>query len=189
MNHDELSDDLHEDEPAADADAGDKWILMLDPGWQPTAAESEPPMSMVVGGWFDSEDDEGSAVFQPNAGYEPSDPSFPTDPMDAVLRLAARGEVDGDDVLSALSSIDYWVALDERGDAMVVPAPDGVPSLVAVTAPQHRDQLDVPGWAELTINDVAAMLPEDGVDLLLNPLGPAAMRLMAAEVKAAVVRQ
>jgi hypothetical protein len=164
------------------SDVDDHWVFVLDPAWQTPDDEFEPPPSAVVGGWF-VDDVVTEPMFRPNPAYEPSEPDLPTDPVDAMLQLAARGEVGGAEVLSVLRTIDYWVALDETGRALVGLAPDDVPSVLAVTAPVHRSRVDVPDWVEVSVDVLADMLPGDGIDLLLNPNGPASMRLVAAEFK------
>lgn len=160
----------------------DEWIFMIDPAWQPTEDDREPPVEAVVGGWFVDEDGV-TGMFRPNPAYEPSLPDLPTDPVDAMLQLVARGEAEGDEVLSVLGDVIYGVALDERGGLAVAPAPDEVLSVLVTTAPAHRARVDVPGWEEMTVGELADLLPDEGIDVLLNPGAPTSMRLVAGAVK------
>lgn len=43
--------------------------------------------------------------------------------------------------------------------------------------------MNVPGWREVTLVELAETLPPEGVDVLLNPGAPASMRLAAAAVR------
>lgn len=160
----------------------DEWIFMIDPAWQPAEDDQEPPVEAVVGGWFVDENGV-TGRFRPNPAYQPSLPDLPTDPVDAMLQLVARGEAQGDEVLSVLGDVIYGVALDERGALAVAPAPDEVLSVLVTTAPAHRARVDVPGWEEMTVGELAELLPDEGIDVLLNPGAPASMRLVAGAVK------
>jgi hypothetical protein len=161
-----------------------QWTFMIDPAWQPAGEDDEPPFEAVVGGWFLQDDGEAS-LFRPNPGYEPSRPGLPTDPVDAALQRLAEDTGDGEALLSALPDILFGVAVDEQGIALVVPAPDGVPSVLVATAPAHRARVDTPGWREVTVTELAAALPPQGVDVLLNPGAPASTRLSADAVRSA----
>jgi hypothetical protein len=78
------------------------------------------------------------------------------------------------------------VAVDEQGMALVAPAPDDVPSVLVATAPAHRARVDAPGWREVTVAELAAALPPQGVDVLLNPGAPMSTRLTADAVRDSV---
>ena len=159
-----------------------EWVFLIDPAWRPEKEDDEPPASAVVGGWFVNE--EGTpGYFRPNPAYEPSSPDLPTDPVDAVLQLVVRGEATGEEVLEATQDVIFSVAVDEEGVAVVAPAPDDVPSVLVTTAPRHRERVTTPGWMEVTIAELAGALPDEGVDILLNPGRPASMRVRAAVVK------
>jgi hypothetical protein len=184
--------DLPPDEPAEqdppreiaaeDLAGEEQWVFLIDPAWQAVGEEDEPPAEAVVGGWF-VEADGTSGYFQPNPDYEPSSPDLPSDPVDAVLQLVVRGEADGDELLEATKEIIFGVAVDEEGVAVVAPAPDDVPSVLATTAPRHRERVDAPGWVEVTVEELADALPGEGVDVLLNPGAPASMRIIADVLK------
>lgn len=161
-----------------------EWAFITDPAWQPSTAGDEPPPAAVVGGWFVREDG-GVSLFRPNPGYQPSRPGLPTDPVDVALQLLASGDADGDgdDLLAALPDVLFGVAVDEQGMALVAPAPDDVPSVLVVTAPAHRSRVDAPGWREVTVVELAAALPPEGVDVLLNPGAPTSTRLRADVIR------
>lgn len=67
--------------------------FLVDPAWRPATEGDEPPFEAVVGGR----------------------PDLPTDPADATLRLVARGDGDGDELLSTLQDVLLGVAVDEQG--------------------------------------------------------------------------
>jgi hypothetical protein len=167
------------------ADLRDHWIFMLDPAYQAQSRDEQPPVGAVVGGWY--VDDEGvTGLFRPNPDYEPSEPGLPTDPVDAAVQLVVRGDADGEELINTLQQVLYGVALDEEGNPVVAPAPDDVPSVLVTTAPAHRSRVNVESWAEVTMRELAEALPDEGVDVLLNPGAPASMRLLASIVKESV---
>lgn len=160
----------------------DRWVFLIDPAWQRREESDEPPPEAVVGGWYaDSNGEQGR--FRPNPAYEPSEPGLPTDPVDAALQLVVSGKADGDELLQATREVILGLAVDDEGYAVVAPAPDDVPSALVATAPRHRERVNAPGWVEVTVEDLAAGLPDEGVDVLLNPGAPASMRLIAGVLK------
>jgi hypothetical protein len=166
-------------------DSSGEWSFMVDPAWAPAAEGEEPPFEAVVGGWFIRE--EGAAsLFRPNPTYVPSRPDLPTDPVDVAMHHLARRDRDGEDLLTALAGVLLGVAVDEQGMALVAPAPDDVPSVLVATAPAHRARVDAPGWREVTVAELAAALPPQGVDVLLNPGAPMSTRLTADAVRDSV---
>ena len=108
--------------------SGNRWFLMIDPAWRPADEDDEPPPEAVVGGWY-LDSDGIAGRFHPNPDYEPSRPGLPTDPMDAVLQLALRGEIAGEEALRTADDVELSIALHADGAAVVAPAPDGVPSV------------------------------------------------------------
>ncbi|MFD9964189.1 type VII secretion system-associated protein [Amycolatopsis sp. NPDC058986] len=163
-------------------DLSDHWVFMIDPAWKAADEKDQPPIEAVVGGWYVDDDGE-TGLFRPNPDYQPSQPDLPTDPVDAALQLVVRGEVDGDELLKALPDIVYGVALDEDGTPVVALSPDDVPSVLVTTAPAHRERVNVSGWMEVTMGELAEALPDEGIDVLLNPGAPASMRLLAGTMK------
>ena len=170
---------------AEELDLTDHWVFMIDPAWEQRDEDAQPPAEAVVGGWYVDEDGE-TGLFQPNPDYQPSEPDLPTDPVDAAVQLVVRGDTDGEELLNALPQVMYGVALDEEGNPVVAPAPDDVPSVLVTTAPAHRSRVNVENWAEVTVRELAEALPDEGVDVLLNPGAPASMRLLASIVKESV---
>jgi hypothetical protein len=159
-----------------------EWTFLIDPAWQAAEEGDEPPPAAVIGGWFVRENGDVS-LFRPNPGYQPSRPGLPTDPVDVALQSLVSGKGNGDDLLDSLSDVLLGVAVDEEGMALVVPAPDDVPSVAVATAPAHRARVDAPGWREVSVVELAAALPPEGVDVLLNPGASASTRLTADAVR------
>ena len=151
-------------------------FLLVDPAWEATEEQKEPPMEAVVGSWVPDPDGELNR-FLPNLAYEPSRPGLPTDPVDAALQLVAAGGAEFDNLLERLPQVLLGIAVDEEANVIVAPAPDEVPSLLVTTAPAHRERVDVEQWRDLTIAELAAGARQVGVDVLLNPGAPASMRI------------
>jgi hypothetical protein len=158
-------------------------LLFIDKEWHPTATEPDPPIETLLGAWeVDAAGQPGR--FQPNPIYRPLSPGSPLDPVDAVLRELTRTGDGADDLPSVLRTATLGIAVDDQGVALVRPAPDGVPTVLVATAFGHRRAMkDVPGWADITVRQLAAALPAHGVDVLLNPGAPASMRLLAAAIR------
>jgi hypothetical protein len=169
----------------ADGRAEGDWVVVVDPAWTPDGARpggQEPPAEAMIGGWLVGSD--GSpGPFRPNPGYRPSEPGSPTTPVDAAARLAARGAATVDVLLHTLASADLGVALDERGVAVVAPAPDGMPCVLVASAPAHRAGVPASGWQDVTLRDLVKALPGNGVDVLLDPSSPASTRLAATALR------
>lgn len=162
-----------------------RWSFIVDPAWQPTDDDdNDPPLEAVVGAWF-VDADGNVGMFQPNPAYKPSQEDFPTDPVDAAVQLVARGDGDSSELLGSMHAVMYGIALNDEGAAIVAPAPDEAPSLLVTTSPAHRSRVYADNWAELTLVQLADLLPEEGVDVLINPGAPASMRLLASAVKQA----
>lgn len=164
------------------AEPQDEWLMLLDPSWQQSTDDANPPPEAVLGGWRLTPSG-GPTLFQGNPGYQPATPDSPTDPADATLQLVARGEADGEQLLVVLRDCLLGVAVDAEGVAVVVPAPDDVPSVLVTTAPAHRRSVPVPDWLEVTLPELAESLPAEGIDVLLNPGAPCSMRLMTKVIK------
>ncbi|MEV5543068.1 type VII secretion system-associated protein [Saccharopolyspora shandongensis] len=163
----------------------DQWVVLIDPDWKPEPEQQQPPETAIVGSWYI--DGDGSLRdFRPNRAYEPSSPDSPTDPVDATLRLVMRGELPVPELLAALPGSHLLIGLDEENTPIVTRAPDGNPSVLVLTAFAHAQRLTVPVWAEATAEEVAHALPEEGVDVLLNPGAPASTRIGAREFRDAV---
>jgi hypothetical protein len=141
-----------------------------------------PPLGALVGGWLVSSDGTVSR-FQPNPHYQPATPDSPTDPMDAVLRLFAKGEVDADAMFAVLKEAVFAIALDPAGDPLIAPSPDGVSCLFVATAPAHQPRVMADSWREQTAAELADTLDEHKVDALFNPGASTSTRLLAAAVR------
>ncbi len=71
------------------------------------------------------------------------------------------------------------------GGPVVACAPDGGPVVPAYTGPDHLERAGALAHQVLPADVLFAMVP-DGYDLYLNPTGPVAMRLTAADFEDAV---
>lgn len=180
-------------EPEVPDTAEDQIAYLIDPGWRPTPGQPDPGPAQVVGAWI-LRADGGIEGFQSNPDYVPSDPGSPTDPVDAVLQILALDREDGlrpeDETMELLDTVlveaRLGVALDENGVAVVRAAPGGgvVP---VVTAAAHRDRVTgVASWRETTAAELAAALPAEGVDIVVNPDSPAPALIPAARLRSLV---
>jgi hypothetical protein len=163
---------------------GEGWTFLIDPAWD-TERDGTPPAAAVVGGWL-VDADGNTGAFHPNPDYRPSYPDSPTDPVDATLQLVNRGQADPDALLATMVAAVLGIAMDEQGNPLVAAAPDGVPSVLVTTAPGHRARVAAAGWQEVRADELAEVLPDNGIDLLVNPGAPASMRIVAASLKQAV---
>jgi hypothetical protein len=178
----------------------DRWVFLVDPAWQPSVIDDDtaqnvgqdaereidtPPLGAVVGGWLVAADDSISR-FHPNPEYEPATPESPTDPLDAALRLAAKGEVDVDALFAVIREVEFAVALDEADQPLIAPAPDEVPCLMVTTAPAHRGRVETHGWRDVSAGELVKLLQDNEVDVLFNPGAPTSTRLMAEAIARAL---
>ncbi|MCA1185263.1 MULTISPECIES: type VII secretion system-associated protein [Saccharopolyspora] len=173
---------------AAREDTGEHWAMLVDPNYAPENPDDPVPEEAIVGAWYVS-DGGVTERFAPNHAYRPSSPELPTDPLDAQLRLAARGEGTADDFVASLPGALICLALDEDGSAIVTRAPDGVPSVLVVTSLAQSHRLTVESWQEMDVERLAALLPAEGVDVLFNPGGEASVRLGADELRRALAAE
>ena len=163
-----------------------QWLFLVDPMWAPADEHDRPPVEAVVGGWLvDAAGEIGR--FEPNEEYKPATPDSPTDPVDAALRLVARGEMDTDALFSVLRGAEFGVAM-EDGVPVVAHAPDDVLSLLVTTAPAHRNRVNAPVWRVVTAAELAELLAEHEADALFNPGATTSIRLTASAVADAVNR-
>ncbi|MGC4855688.1 type VII secretion system-associated protein [Micromonospora sp. DT4] len=166
-------------------DNGDRqrsWMLLTDARWNaPDEDEADatdvPPVAAIVGGWL-VEPDGTVGRFTANPLYRPEDPASPTTPVDASAALVATGRAGVDAVLLALRDSLVEVALDGEGGVIVAPAPDGVPCVLVASGAVDQARVDAAEWRQVDLDELLTLLP-DGVDVLLNPGGPRAMRLFA----------
>ncbi|MBB4687606.1 type VII secretion system-associated protein [Amycolatopsis jiangsuensis] len=166
----------------------DQWVLLVDPEWRPASAQDgdevpSPPSQAVVGGWLVRADGSVSR-FEPNPSYDPATGNSPTDPLDAVLRLTARGEADFAQLGAVFRESAFAVAVDADQTPMVAPSPDNIPCLLVTTAPAHRRRVRAAGWRPVSPSELLHLLDQqEDVDLLLNPGAPGCLRLLADSVR------
>ncbi|MFC9251865.1 type VII secretion system-associated protein [Amycolatopsis thailandensis] len=164
-------------EPKQDDELLENWFLLMDPGWKPESEEDQPPVEAIVGLWPVEEGRVGK--FRPNPSYIPSDETSPTDPLDAVLRLVMRGEAEAEHIQLMLRDTLFDIAVDEDGSPLVRDSPDDIPCVVIATGEPHRLRISSPDWRRIDLAALVGLLT-DGVDVLFNPGGPAAVRLNAS---------
>jgi hypothetical protein len=144
-------------------------VLLTDPEWE------EPDERAVIGMWPLREDGT-TAPFRPNPGYVPRFENSPTDPIDAAVRLAMQGEVEIEQLRELLEDSEFWQGFNGDGRPLLVRSPDDVLCVVVATSAVHRDRIFSPEWRTVELFELMAALP-DGADLLVNPGGPAWVRL------------
>jgi hypothetical protein len=155
----------------------DQWAFLIDPAYRPENPDDGVPVAAIVGGWLASVDGTLSK-FHPNPDYVPSQPGSPTDPVDATLQLAHRGEATAESLFSVIKVSNFGVALDENDEPIIARSPDDVMSLLVTTAPLHRERVIADKWRDVDAAELAGLVAEHKVDLLLNPGAPTSMRLI-----------
>lgn len=164
----------------------DDWAVLVDPEWRPRFPDEQPPTQAMAGGWpLDEQGNPGK--FQPNPEFVPVNDASPTDPIDAVLRLINKGEADVDALIPTVRDAVLEVAVAEDGALLIGPAPDGAPCVAVATAAVHRQRVGNEHWGQVTADELVRVLPEN-TDILLNPAGPASMRLLADALRASVAQ-
>ncbi|MFI7608995.1 type VII secretion system-associated protein [Micromonospora sp. NPDC049366] len=171
------------------ADDSSNWMLLLDSDWSPPPEADDqvgvvPPVEAIVGGWL-VKDDGTVGVFEPNPLYLPSGEDAPTGPVDAAARLVVAGRAEPGLVLLALRDSLTGIAVDEEDRIIVAPAPDGAPCVLVATGTADQRRVRASGWRQVSGAELVGLLPED-VDVLLNPGGPASMRLFGDALREAV---
>lgn len=159
----------------------DQWLFLIDPAWQPADDGERPPVESIVGGWPTTADG-GVGRFRANPSFQPLSPDSATDPVDACLRLAVRGEIETEAFLAVLREADFEVAFAEDGSPIVDPAPDDVPCLLVTTAPAHNHRVRAAEWQQVDTAALSDLLRANEVDVLLNPGADTSIRLLAATV-------
>ncbi|GAA2491437.1 hypothetical protein Ahu01nite_028810 [Winogradskya humida] len=159
-------------------------FLLMDPEWQPVDDADTPPFEAVVGLWPLAAD---GAVgrFRSNPEYQPTNENSPSDPIDALLRLALRGDAEMEQLQLVLRDSLVDQAMNGDGRPLIGKSPDDVPCVILSTSTPHRRRIASPDWRRAGLEDVVATLP-DGVDVLLNPGGPATVRLTGEFIRATV---
>ncbi|MBF6136032.1 type VII secretion system-associated protein [Nocardia otitidiscaviarum] len=153
------------------------WLVLTHPSWQGSAPEMMPPPEVILGGWLIGEDGT-PGPFEPNPNYVPTDETLPTDPLDAVLRRISNGDnVGGDEIIAALRGAVVEIGCDDRNEPLVGSAPDGVACVAVATAAIHKQRVEADRWWPVQGTVLPDIVPA-GVDILINPGGPAQFRLM-----------
>ncbi|GLY00694.1 MULTISPECIES: type VII secretion system-associated protein [Actinoplanes] len=151
------------------------YLLLMDPEWQRREGDETPPMRSVVGLWPLSADGV-MGRFRSNPEYIPLRPESPTDPIDALLRLAMRGDATMEQVQLVLRDTLLDLAMNGDGRPLVVRSPDDVPCVVVATSAQHQARTFAPEWHRIELDTLIERLA-DGIDVMINPNGPASVRL------------
>ncbi|WP_084497840.1 type VII secretion system-associated protein [Nocardia amamiensis] len=167
-------------QPAPEAIQMGNWFVLLDPAWQAETPDEPPPPHVIAGGWRVA-DDGTVGPFEPNSDFEPSSDTTPTDPTDAILRRIARGEPVGDDLIPTLRHAVVEIACDGEDLPLIGDAPDGVACVLVATSPLHRRGGPVDRWRRVRGRVLPDVVPH-GLDILLNPAGPAPFRLITEKL-------
>ncbi|WBB80448.1 type VII secretion system-associated protein [Micromonospora sp. WMMD882] len=162
-------------------DQVESYFLLMDPDWQPGPDDDAPDAGAVLGLW-PVEADGGLGAFRANPDYRPRDADAVADPLDALFRLAVRGQAPAEQIQLALRDTLVDVALGGDDRPLILRSPDDVPCVVLATSAPQRDRVDAPRWRRIDLAELVALLP-DRVDTLFNPAGPAPMRLIGDFVR------
>ncbi|MEU8367309.1 type VII secretion system-associated protein [Micromonospora tulbaghiae] len=155
----------------------DEFLFLLDPEWPARDADDEPPFEAVLGVWqVDGDGEVGE--FRHNPDYRPHFPDSPTDPVDALLRLAAAGAAQPTHLRSVLRASTLHLAVNGDGRPLVVHAPDDERCVVLATGEPHREPVPAPGWRLLHLAELTDVAGDR--DALVNPGGATPARLAAA---------
>ncbi|GLY00693.1 MULTISPECIES: type VII secretion system-associated protein [Actinoplanes] len=150
----------------------ENYLLLMDPDWP----SDELAMSAVVGIWPVGADGVVGA-FRTNPDYRARDADAVADPVDALFRLALRGQVQAEQIQLVLRDSLFEVALNGDGRPLVMRSPDDVPCMVIATSQPRREQASAPQWRRIDLTELVSLLP-DRVDVLFNPGSPAPFRLI-----------
>ncbi|MFC0547893.1 type VII secretion system-associated protein [Kutzneria chonburiensis] len=148
------------------------FFLLMDPSWNPD--RGTPPAEAVVGLW--PVEDGTVGKFRSNPQYVATDGNSPSDPLDAVLRLALRGRAEARHIQLMLRDSLFDLAMNGDGRPLVTTSPDDVPCVVVASGEPHGQRVSAPRWRRVDLGDLVVLLA-DGVDVLFNPGGPASVRL------------
>ncbi|MGA5300889.1 type VII secretion system-associated protein [Nucisporomicrobium flavum] len=157
-------------------------ILLTDPEWRGADDVDAPPFEAVVGLW-PVEPDGSVGPFRSNPDYRPVSEESPSDPVDALLQLTLRGDAEVEHLQLVLRGCLVDQALNGDGRPLLSRADDDVLCAIVATGAPHRARIASPDWRQVGLAELVAALP-DGVDLLVNPGGPAGVRLTGDFVRA-----
>jgi hypothetical protein len=166
-------------------DRTENYFLLMDPSWDPEPDVEVPPIDAIIGLW-PLHDDGTIGRFRANPDYVPHDENSATDPLDAVLRLAMSGQADAEQLQLMLRDSLFEIGMNGDGRPLIARSPDDVPCVVVVTSASHRARVDPPAWRRADLEDLVQLLA-DGVDVLINPRGPASTRLTGGFIRETVM--
>lgn len=154
----------------------ENYFLLMDPDWRPATEDEVPDLDAVVGLWPVA-DNGGLGAFRSNPDYRPRDADSAADPLDAIFRMAVRGQAEAEQIQLILRDTLFDVALNGDDRPLVVRSPDDVSCVVIATSAPQRQRASAPQWRRIDLTDLVSLLP-DGVDVLFNPAGPVPFRLI-----------
>ena len=99
-----------------------------------------------------------------------------TDPLDALVRDAMLGDAPMEQLQVLLREAPLGLAMNGDGRPLVVRSFDDRPCLIVTTSAPHRESTFAPQWRNVELAELVELLP-DGIDVLINPGGPAPVRL------------
>jgi hypothetical protein len=166
--------------------APDHWLGMVDPTW---VSDDPPPEWAVIGEWRSGLSGEVEE-WRPNSEYRPSPLMLewpePSDPVDALLQLAATGYGSLDDAVRALSSADVTVLQAPDGSALTATGPDGTPVVPVFTSQPHQTFAGALIHSTVPAAELAARLASADTALCVNPASPAHTVISADDVLGAI---
>ncbi|MET0495259.1 MAG: type VII secretion system-associated protein [Actinoplanes sp.] len=99
-------------------------------------------------------------------------PESPADPLDALLRLALRGDAPMAQLQLALRDSPLDLAMNGDGRPLVVRSRDDLPCVVVTTSEPLQALTFSPEWRRVSLTQLVRLLPGDS-DIMINPNGPA----------------
>ncbi|SDT56457.1 type VII secretion system-associated protein [Actinoplanes derwentensis] len=156
------------------AAVNDDFLLLVDPEWE--SDDEEPPFEAVIGMW-PVEPDGTMGRFRSNPEYFPRFEESPSDPIDALLRLALSGETEMAQLRTVLRDSTFELAMNGDGNPLVDRSPDDVRCVIVATSAPHRQRVAAPEWRLTDLDQLLAVTAAEGYDALFNPGGPAPVRL------------
>ncbi|GLY00692.1 type VII secretion system-associated protein [Actinoplanes sp. NBRC 101535] len=154
----------------------DDFLLLIDPAW--ADEDGDPPFEAVIGMW-PVEADGAMGRFRSNPEYFPRFEDSPSDPVDALLRLALDGEVEMAQLRTVLRDSTFDLAMNGDGNPLVDRSPDDVRCVIVATSAPHRQRVAAPDWRLVDLDQLLVITADEGYDALVNPGGPAPVRLAA----------
>jgi len=161
-------------------------LVLVDPGWRPASDNEPPPVAHIVGIW-PIEADGSAGKFRANPDFQPTDENSPSDPLDAVLRLLARGQATSAELEQMLRNTLFDVAVDAAGHPIRTGPADGLPHVVVASGAPHRARVVAARWRRMDLAALVAMLTDE-VPVLFNPSGPAPLQLTTEHLRATLSR-